>query len=141
MTPNPIESHIIEGTLTESNGDGANDITIYFLNNTTLQTGSTKTNSSGLYIFDLANMSSGWTNGDKITIYARPSGWKEGMDVCDFLARKLRTNFTANWENIKQYMFNLTFANDNPMPFDEENQLFRRTMTLQFRGLNVGELS
>ena len=114
---------------------------VFFLNNITKEVKSTFTNSSGLYIFDLANLPNGWTNGDKITIYARPSGWKEGMDICDFLARKLRTQFTANWENIKQYMFNLQFANDNPMPFDEENQMFRRTMTLQFRGLNVGELS
>jgi len=59
---------ILYGQITES-GSGVNAITVKCRNNTTNQRLTETTDSNGLFIFDLSNMSDGWADGQQITIY------------------------------------------------------------------------
>lgn len=59
---------LIYGTITES-GTGVDTITVKCRNETTNQILTGATDSNGLYVFDLSNLSSGWADGQQITIY------------------------------------------------------------------------
>ena len=62
---------LVYGQITES-GTGVNAITVKLRNNSTNDVGSTTTNSTGLYIFDLSDSSvfaNGYTNSQSITVY------------------------------------------------------------------------
>lgn len=59
---------LIYGQVKES-GTGVDSITVKCRNNTTNQRLTATTDSNGLFLFDLSNMSSGWANGQQITIY------------------------------------------------------------------------
>lgn len=59
---------LIYGLVTES-GSGVNAITVKCRNETTNQILTETTAASGAFVFDLSNMSNGWADGQKITIY------------------------------------------------------------------------
>ncbi len=59
---------LIYGIISESDS-GVNLATVKCRNETTNQVLTTQTNSDGAYLFDLSNMSSGWADGQQITIY------------------------------------------------------------------------
>ncbi len=136
----PKTQYVLEGNVTESTSEGANNVRVYFLNNTTNEIGSELTDSGGDYIYDCANLTSGVSDGDIITIFSTGrDNFYEGQDVADFLSRKVLGKLTTNHSNINTKIFNPNIANNNPMPYDETHNLFRRTMTIQFQGLNQGE--
>ncbi len=59
---------LIYGTISES-GSGVDTITVKARNETTNDTLTTTTTSAGLYVFDVANFTSGYADGDQITVY------------------------------------------------------------------------
>lgn len=61
----------IDGTITDSNSNNPSGVTIVIRNDRTVETISTTTNSSGQYLQDLGNLSSGYNIGDQITVIAR----------------------------------------------------------------------
>lgn len=65
----------------------------------------------------------------------------QGMDVAQLLARSVRTAIKNNWraELMSYALFNPTYLNNIPLPFDEGNNLFRRIITISFDALNIGE--
>jgi len=65
MTSTPL---IIYGTVTESS-TGVDTITVKARNETTNDTITTTTNASGQYVLDAANFTSGYAEGDQITVY------------------------------------------------------------------------
>lgn len=70
---------LIYGQILE-NSVGVDAITVKARNNTTNQVLTTTTNSNGLYVFDLSNATSGWADGQKITIYTIYSNF-EGSET------------------------------------------------------------
>jgi len=59
---------LIYGTITES-GSGVDTITVKLRNETTNETITGTTNSDGLYVLDASNFTSGYVDGDQITVY------------------------------------------------------------------------
>ncbi len=70
---------IIYGTVTES-GSGTPDVTVKARNETTNQTLSTTADNNGQYVFDAANFTDGYQDGDLITIYTIYSNF-EGQET------------------------------------------------------------
>lgn len=66
----PITPYIISGNVYEVNGTASSGTRINVLNTQTGQQLSTLTNANGEYILDLANMSTSYTNGDRLFIKA-----------------------------------------------------------------------
>lgn len=74
---------IIYGQITES-GSGVNTITVKCRNESTNDVGTTYTDSSGLYLFDLSdsvNFPSGWTDGDQVTVYTIYSNFEGSSTI------------------------------------------------------------
>ena len=65
----------------------------------------------------------------------------QDMDVAQLIARRVRTAMKNNWlgDLMKYAMFNPTYNNNIPLPFDEPNNLFRRIVTVTFDAMNIGE--
>jgi len=67
----PATPYIISGTAYEEDGTSViSDLTVKFRNRTTNETTTTTTTSNGQYLYDLANLASGYTIGDIISINA-----------------------------------------------------------------------
>lgn len=64
----PLLPRILSIQLNQSGGGGRASATLLITNNTTGDTGTTTTNASGQALFDLANLTNGYTNGDSITV-------------------------------------------------------------------------
>jgi len=69
----------IEGTITDSNSANPSGIPIIIRNDRTIETISATTDSSGKYLADLGNLTSGYNIGDQITVIAR-YGLEDGSE-------------------------------------------------------------
>lgn len=65
----------------------------------------------------------------------------QGMDVAQLVARRLRTAIKNNWDSelLRYALFYPVYVNNIPLPFDEDNNLFRRIVSVNFEALNIGE--
>lgn len=74
--PTPINPYLIFGTPTdESSSTLPEDTVVKAHNTTTDERIETRLNSSGQYVLDLANLTSGYSEGDSITVYVRNKGY------------------------------------------------------------------
>lgn len=63
--------YVVNGKITDSNGDNPSGVTIVVRNDRSVETITVVTNASGEYTADLLNLSSGYLLGDSITVIAR----------------------------------------------------------------------
>ena len=74
----------ISGTITDRNSTALASLTISVMNVATGETQSTTTNSSWFYLVECANFTSGYTNGDEISIWASSGRYyKEELHTID----------------------------------------------------------
>ena len=70
----PSEPYLISGTITNSNGSAGSSLSVTLTNETTGKTLTETTDSNGHYIFDLNNLSTGYSDGDIINVVVEGSG-------------------------------------------------------------------
>jgi len=64
----------------------------------------------------------------------------EGAQVTQYLAREIKKQIKANWrKGIKAKLFNPVFIGINPIPFDENQGIYRHMIEIQFNAFNAGE--
>ena len=79
--PTPIEPYLIYGTAyNNDNTTVAGSAALTLQNETTAQTLTFTTNSLGQFVFDLANLASGYSDGDYITVSV-DGGGTNGKDL------------------------------------------------------------
>jgi len=67
---------------------------------------------------------------------------KEGVDVVNYLARKIINAFKDYWVSDVLYVIrDIDFISNEPIPFDEILNIFRRTVDIQFTFRNMRKLT
>jgi len=75
--------------------------------------------------------------GQKCTI---DSETKEGQDVVDYLSRQIITAIKAGTiSKLGGKLFAPRIVSNIPFPFEEENNIFRRVLEVQFTAQDIGE--
>jgi hypothetical protein len=65
----------------------------------------------------------------------------EGPDITSYLARQLINTIKAYWSSDLIYKIRgMNFISNNPIPFDEEKNIFRRVVELGFVFVNIEEV-
>lgn len=93
---NPFQPFLVSGVAVGIKGN-ANSATITLTDTTTGESITTTADSNGEYLFDLANLASGYTDGDTISIRADKD--KEGRGTVSFTL-----NVTDGFKDINTYM-------------------------------------
>src|SRR3990167_2759444 len=73
--PTPITPYLVYGTVKDENSAIVTSVAVTAHDTTTGERTTSVTNSEGKYIIDLANLESGWTSGDSITVSVRTKGY------------------------------------------------------------------
>ena len=71
----PITPYVVNGTAIDGSSSVVSNTVVIAHNTTTDERTSTTTNSLGQFILDLANLTSGYSTGDAITVYIRNNGF------------------------------------------------------------------
>lgn len=98
-------------------------------------------NSQGIWAIDCGNFGS-FSNGDLILFLLDDGNKMEGHDVVDRIARDIimqTRNQIRNYSSTSNVLFSPNIINNFPHPFDEEHNLFRRTVEIQLKSFNVNE--
>jgi len=136
----PTLPYIYQLTVYESDGSTrADSVTVTAVNKSTNEAIQSTANSNGVVVFDFANFTSGYDDGD--IVFISVGDFKhEGQKICDWLARQVRKQIKSNWVNeLKNTLWNPEFIQNNPVPYEEDRGIFRRVVEIQLNAISTGE--
>ena len=94
--PSPVNPFIVYGVVSDANATVVASVNVIAHNTTTGErTERVLTNTSGQYVIDLANLASGYTAGDSITVYCRNAGYT-GEQTFTISGENANKNITVN---------------------------------------------
>lgn len=136
----PPNSYLIAGTLYNVDSTiGKEGMTISAVNLRTGERITTTSQANGQYIVDAGNFQNGYNNKDVVYLSAGDSDL-EGQEAVDWIARQIIKQTKDAWrDDLVGTLYYPVFVQNAPVPYDEDNKLFRRTLTLRFNAENIGE--
>ena len=139
MTLNPKYPHPIGGIAYKSDESTVlPNITIVLTNHTNDETLTTTTDGSGKFLFDCANFTS-YSDGDILTL-SEVNQVMEGQAICDYIGRKVVKCLKTDWKTeLINELYTPVQMGNNPLPFDEPLNIFRRQIDFKFTGVDLGD--